>query len=175
VLSARVVRRAVLQKFLSRVLAETKPCERLLIVSPWITAMRGQKYPLDRVLGLLPPSAFISVVTRQPGFASHEEAVQIVAMHRNSEIIYNDSIHAKIYVATFDRDRRKIALIGSANLTSRGNTQGEIGIIFVYSMEGKRIINDLEREIHVIRTMRQGKRVKRWGESAPSTDLLDRK
>jgi hypothetical protein len=126
--------------------------------------MSDQRYPLALLLEYLPSSIFLSVITRPPEFDAHRKAINMIADCHYAEIIFNHTLHAKMYVATFGRGRKKLALLSSANLTSRGNTQREIGALFFWDPYSKRIINDIEREVYIVRRLSEGRRIKKRGE-----------
>ncbi|MFW9889706.1 MAG: hypothetical protein ACFFER_16070 [Candidatus Thorarchaeota archaeon] len=156
----RILRKKVLDAFIERVINFALPCTRLLIVSPWITPLDKQRYPLEWIVAKLKDLEFLGIVTREPTDEHHQRAIEILSTHPQSDVIYNSTLHAKIYLASFGRGERKIALIGSANLSNAGNRNVEIGILFFYVRDGRYIIDGLEDEVQIIRTLPWSKRVK---------------
>jgi hypothetical protein len=149
----KILRKKVLDGFLERVIHSPLPCRRLMIVSPWITPLDRQRYTLEWIVNKLEDLTFFGVVTTEPKDEHHLRAMTIISEHPESEIIYNGALHAKLYVATFGNGERKLAMIGSANLTNRGNTRCEIGILFFSVRDGRKIIDGLEAEYQLIRTL----------------------
>lgn len=67
------------------------------------------------------------VVTREPEEDYHKSAVRILMKCRTSEIILNEALHAKMYIA--ENRVSSLALIASANLTRAGLEGIEVGIL----------------------------------------------
>lgn len=63
----------------------------------------------------------MTVLTRSPDKASHLEAVNLISQIPRAEIVYLDSLHAKLYLLECNGFR--IAMLGSPNFTPEGDTQ----------------------------------------------------
>jgi hypothetical protein len=106
------------------------------------------------------------VVTREPEEDYHKRALRTLVTCRTAEIILNDALHAKMYIA--ENRVSSLALIASANLTRTGLEGIEAGIL----IRGWGIGEDLIRECVLlagrIRSLRPHKRWKIMNQEAES-------
>lgn len=94
---------------------------RVFLVSPWIVAAEGSEFTaLGRLLeSIRVAGARLSVLTRTPEQANHSRAVALCAQSPHSEILFLDSLHAKLYL--LDSNGLRAAMIGSPNFTPSGD------------------------------------------------------
>jgi hypothetical protein len=94
---------------------------RVFLISPWITASDPEFPPLARLLtSVRNAGARISVLTRRPDKASHLAAIQLIASLAHSEVLYLDTLHAKLYL--LECNQLRVAMLGSPNFTVEGDT-----------------------------------------------------
>jgi phosphatidylserine/phosphatidylglycerophosphate/cardiolipin synthase-like enzyme len=94
---------------------------RIYLVSPWIVAGDSREFTaLNRVLqSVRVAGARLSVLTRSPDLASHQRAVNLCSALPLSEVLYLDSLHAKLYL--LESNGLRAAMIGSPNFTIHGD------------------------------------------------------
>jgi phosphatidylserine/phosphatidylglycerophosphate/cardiolipin synthase-like enzyme len=99
------------------------------------------------------------VVTHRPVMPYQHDAMDVMRGSHWIELRYNESVHAKVYVAMAVRDAESFALFGSGNLTAKSiESNIEIGMM-VYSEDlGRDILRELNywSSVHV-RTLKGSK------------------
>lgn len=152
------------ERFLRMVLLSPRGIHELVLVSPIIGMLRGVSVSMTRLCEKIDRERIRTyVITNEPRreYASHQQAVSILGRCDFTEIRFNPSLHAKVYVCRFTDGG--FALLGSGNLTETSIQQRiEIGVIIHSRGRGA----DLFRELFDwgtvrLRTLRESKLVKR--------------
>jgi len=140
---ARVVQERGHEEFFERFLLATE-VQRLVIISPWITALEGERITLgDVVAKINSEKVRTTVIMRHPNKeALNQAAARIFGEDRFVTVYSNNELHAKVYVCRCSP--YGFALVSSANLSGRATRALEIGILIEGKGHGKRIIEDLE-------------------------------
>jgi hypothetical protein len=115
---------------------------RITVVSPWLGA-----YDIDD-LGFLELIAWaqrtrarLTLVTRSPTTSQHQRAVEAVASIPGGVVLFNERLHAKLYVSDSEHGDG-FAVMGSANMTRSSTRLHEIGAVIRPRGDG-RILRDL--------------------------------
>jgi len=112
---ARVVSRDANAAFANVVLGTH--LRALTLVTPWVTDQQGGCEAFGRLLDWANRCrATVNLITRPTASEPHGRAANLV-LAAGGRVTYNEALHAKIYVAQFS-DGRRVALVGSANLTA---------------------------------------------------------
>ncbi len=100
------------------------------------------------------------VVTNEPDKPSQQKAVDMLSKCRYTEIRYNASLHAKVYVCKARQNG--FAMLGSGNLTATSISKKiEVGIMIRDKGPGVYVFNDLWRwGSHRLRTLSESKLIK---------------
>ena len=100
------------------------------------------------------------VITREPSEPYQVEAMAVLEGSPWIEVRYNASVHAKLYVATAERDADSFALFGSGNLTTQSiESNIELGML-VYGEGGRGILRELHYWANVrLRTLNESRLV----------------
>lgn len=140
---ARIVSEYGHQDFFERFLLATN-VQRLVIVSPWITSLRGEKITLmDIIKKIRSENISTTIIMRHPTKEPiNSNAVQTFCDNRNVTIYFNNELHAKVYVCRCDPFG--FALVGSANLSGQATRALEIGLLIEGKGYGKDIVDELE-------------------------------
>ncbi len=120
---ATVIRSQPLTRFADAARAHEESLLRAFVVSPWIVGREKRDFPpFARLLATIRASgARLTVLTRSPDKASHLEAVNLISQIPRAEIVYLDSLHAKLYLLECNGFR--IAMLGSPNFTPEGDKE----------------------------------------------------
>lgn len=107
-----------------------KRLRRLWLISPWITSGSGANDHLNFLTDAAAQSKCeVRILTRPPRDKWHTEAVSRLRTQLNPMILYNEYLHAKLYIMTCDGFQ--CALVGSPNLTKRAMTDNrELAVEF---------------------------------------------
>lgn len=152
------------EAFLHKLAAAPAPLSHLVIVSPIIGPLRNVDFKLQQLVEKIERHKIITyVVTNEPSqeYPSHGEAVRILSQSRFTEIRYNASLHAKVYVC--EGNGTGFAMLGSGNLTDTSITRRiEVGIL----INGRGNAEQLFRELYrwgseKLRVIKESKLVKR--------------
>jgi hypothetical protein len=137
---------------------------RLWIISPWLSPLESRKITLTDIFQkIIKERIRTHIITRWPEYSWHKEALEIAGGIRDTEIILNNNLHAKLYIAL--GQRRSLGLLGSANLTAKGNTGIEIGILIRNFREGTELIHAFVNTANYIRAADGRTRVKEFDKS----------
>jgi hypothetical protein len=140
----RVIVDGGFQDFFDRFLMASGVTE-LVIVTPWITNHGAMKDLIDQICAkLVRERISTTLVVRNP----LREPVNYPALRRfqrvpTAQFWFNDELHAKVYACHCDP--HGFAYVGSANLTGRGSTALEVGLLIDGKGEGAPIVDELAR------------------------------
>lgn len=123
------------------------PIRRLVIISPFVGALKGGRVTLEALCAKLEQKHIRAYfITRKPDDDDHQQAVDILKACDLVELRYNESLHAKLYVCLFDDDALSFALLGSGNLTRHSIDKNIEIAMMIYAREhGKVIIRELSK------------------------------
>ena len=129
--------------FFERFLLATS-IKKLVIVSPWISALRDEKISLeDIILMIKKHNVPTIVIMRDPERERlNMKAAKLFRECREIDLCFNNELHAKVYIcrcAPFG-----FALIGSANLSGKATRVYEIGVMIEGKGYGREIIEELD-------------------------------
>lgn len=83
-------------------------------------------------------------VTRKPCESWQEEAINLLSANKWIEIRFNESLHAKVFIATANPESESFALFGSGNLTGAAiNSNLEVGMMLYAHGAGRKLIDQL--------------------------------
>lgn len=118
-----IVRSRPLTRFADLARLNERRLRRVFIISPWIGASGDSEFvPLVRtIVSAQQAKAKISVLTRRPDKSSHQSAVAAVSRLDQSEVLYLDSLHAKLYL--LECNGLRVAIFGSPNFTTHGDQE----------------------------------------------------
>lgn len=133
------------EKFLTRLFLRNTPLRSINIVAPYISVMSGARFTLlDLRKKVEREQVPLYVVTRAPSEPYQKEAMSLLKNSPWTEIRYNASIHAKVYVANAQRESDSFALFGSGNLTARSiESNIEVAMLIYSEGLGKEILREL--------------------------------
>lgn len=163
---AEIVIDRPVERFLHRFILSTKPIDELILVSPYIGPLWGVSVTLQRIVEKINAEHIRTyVVTNSPAAdkPAHSAAVAILSKSRWTEVRYNESLHAKVYVC--HAPSGGFALFGSGNLTESSiNHRLEVGMIINERGQGVPLYKTLhEWSLIKLRTLEGTKVVKSRG------------
>jgi phosphatidylserine/phosphatidylglycerophosphate/cardiolipin synthase-like enzyme len=129
-------------------------------VAPFIATLSKSRFSLRDLREKIDREQILTyVITREPAEQYQQEAMQLLSGCRWVEIRYNDSIHAKLYVADALRDADSFALFGSGNLTAKSiESNIELAMLVYSEGHGRDILRDLQYWASVrLRTLNESK------------------
>jgi len=136
------------ERFLRMFILSAKYVEELIIISPIIGMLRGGvSVSMTRVIDRIDRERIKTyVITNEPSpeHPSHAQAMSALKQSNYTEIRYNDSLHAKVYIC---RTRGGgFALLGSGNLTETSiQRRIEIGMVIFRRGDGVLLFQELSR------------------------------
>ena len=140
---AQLLTHRPVEEFLRRVVLYQNPIEHLVLVSPFIGPLKGVTPNMTRLVEKINKDRIRTyVITNQPDHDSQQAAVDVLSQSHYTEIRYNASLHAKVYVCK----TRHIgfAMLGSGNLTATSiKNRIEVGIVIREQGPGAYIFNEL--------------------------------
>ena len=141
----RLLTERMVEHFLARLFLRNPPLRSLTLVSPFVNIMQDCRYPLADLSAKIKaqriPTYF---VTRKPEETWQEEAVELLAKNEWIEIRFNESLHAKVFVASAVQESESFAVFGSGNLTGAAiNSNLEVGMLLLASGAGRRLVEEL--------------------------------
>jgi phosphatidylserine/phosphatidylglycerophosphate/cardiolipin synthase-like enzyme len=141
----RLLTERMVEHFLARLFLRDPPLRSLTLVSPFVNTMQDCRYSLAdlsaKIKAQCIPTYF---VTRQPEESWQEEAVALLEKNEWIEIRFNESLHAKVFVASAVQESESFAVFGSGNLTGAAiNTNLEVGMLLLASGSGRRLVDEL--------------------------------
>lgn len=133
------------ERFLLRLFLREAPIRSLCIVSPYIASLEGHRFSLADVRKKAEVDQIPTyVITREPSEPYQEEAMQVLLGSPWIELRYNASIHAKLYVASAEREAESFALFGSGNLTAKAiESNIELAMLVYNGGDGRHLLHDL--------------------------------
>jgi len=134
----------------------------LIIISPIIAGLFNTRFSLERLKKKIDSDKiFTYVITREPKEDFHKEAIDILMSSDFTEIRYNNSLHAKLYICALDEPI--YATLGSGNLTRTSIEKNiEIGMLIFYRERGRQILHELYHWGSIrLRTLKESKLVKK--------------
>lgn len=142
---AEIVYERTVERFLLRLFLRDAKLRAICIVSPFISSLADARYSLRNLREKVERERVPTyVVTREPTDDYQAEAVHELLGSPWIEVRYNALIHAKLYVATADRDPDSFALFGSGNLTGRSiESNVELAMLVYSEGPGREILRDL--------------------------------
>jgi len=146
---AKLITRRALRTFAELVQAYRQRTFRLWLISPWISFEdENQDSLIVLIDALRDRNCPVVLITRPPASEWHRKAVQLLQENTKLTAFSCPSLHTKLYIAECDGFRA--ALLGSANLTTRGDRfNREIAIELRTTIENPRgdpiasLINEL--------------------------------
>ncbi len=135
----------MVEHFLARLFLRASPLRCLTLVSPFVNIMQDCRFPLADLSAKIQaqriPTYF---VTREPEESWQEEAVALLAKNAWIEIRFNESLHAKVFVASAAQESESFAVFGSGNLTGAAiNSNLEVGMLLLASGPGRKLVDQL--------------------------------
>jgi len=134
----------------------------LIIISPIIAGLLDTRFSLEQLKKKIDnDKIFTYVITREPKENFHKEAIDILMSSDFTEIRYNNSLHAKLYICALDEPI--YAILGSGNLTRTSIEKNiEIGMLIFYRGRGRQILHELYHWGSIrLRTLKESKLVKK--------------
>ena len=141
----RLLTSKIIDGFFERVFAvrRSSPISELTIISPWITTWHGDSSSFDALVKFIRARDLrVRVVTRPPEMESHSEAVNRLAALPKVKIFYLANLHAKFMIC--DVAPVPFAVIGSANITTRSQSNYEVGVLVRGAGQAETVIRELE-------------------------------
>ena len=142
----RIFTEKTVNQFLIKYMTCKSYPQNLIIISPFISDLGGETYSLKEIVNKITQDKTPTyVVTRKPIERYQQEGISVLKDSPFTEIRYNDSIHAKLYICWCRKNEDdSFALFGSGNLTSGGVRQNlELGMMIYSHDHGRKIIRDL--------------------------------
>jgi len=135
----------MVEHFLARLFLRDPLLRSLTLVSPFVNTMQDCRYPLADLSAKIKsqriPTYF---VTRKPQESWQEEAVALLLKNDWIEIRFNESLHAKVFVASAVQESESFAVFGSGNLTGAAiNTNLEVGMLLLARGAGRKLVDEL--------------------------------
>lgn len=136
---------AAVEQFIRRYLITPVRAQNLLIISPFIGDLSGERYSLKEIMEKASADKTrVYIVTRKPTEQYQIDAMDVLKVYPLVEIRQNPDVHAKLYVCWGREEEESFALFGSGNLTSRGLRYNlELGMMILARGHGKVLISDL--------------------------------
>ena len=137
---AAVVRRGLQNVFASRLERAKNKVQKIIIISPWITGAETETSPLRRICSIVRTGNIATYVfTRPPASIKETRALDVLKECPSVEIVYNTSLHAKLYICNAPYPFG-FAILGSANFTLGSEELYEIGMIVLSAGGGEEIV-----------------------------------
>ena len=117
----RLLTDRVVEQFLLRLFLRDEAIKSLCLVSPFMDPLPGSRFSLADLSRKIRQERIPTfVVTRKPVDDYQCKAISILNANEYVEIRYNESLHAKVFIADAWRQAESFALFGSGNLTGPG-------------------------------------------------------
>lgn len=142
---AELITERTVERFLTRLFLREARLRGLCVVSPFIAAMAGSRFGLAELRKKVERERIPTyVITREPTERYQQDAMDLLAGSPWIELRYNASVHAKVYVASAEREAESFALFGSGNLTAQSIESNIELAMMVYSEgPGREILREL--------------------------------
>jgi phosphatidylserine/phosphatidylglycerophosphate/cardiolipin synthase-like enzyme len=150
------------ERFLLRLFLRGSPLRNLCIVAPFVGALHSHRFSLKDLRCKIEEEQIPTyIITRDPSEPYQAEAMAVLEGSPWIEVRYNASIHAKLYVATAEREAESFALFGSGNLTTRSiESNIELGILVYGEGAGRELLRELHYWANVrLRTLNESRLV----------------
>lgn len=130
--------------FFDRFLSATEVNE-LVVITPWISNHGTMRALIDAIASKIARETIsTTIVVRNPAKEPvNFHAVRTLLRVPTVQLWFNDELHAKVYACHCDP--HGFAYVGSANLTGRGSTALEVGIMVEGKGAGVPIVDELAR------------------------------
>jgi hypothetical protein len=117
-----IVRERPMSRLAHTVRTYERTLRRIILISPWMgSPARNAFPPLAQVIVCAQSAkALLTVLTRRPDKVNHAAAVAALATITTSEVLFLNSLHAKLYLV--ECEGLRVALFGSPNLTPEGDS-----------------------------------------------------
>ena len=114
----RLLTQGAVEQFFLRLFMRDPPLRSLTLVSPFLDTMKDCRYSLADLSAKIKAQRIPTyLVTRAPVESRQLEAVELLTANDWVEIRFNESLHAKVFVAAANPESESFALFGSGNLT----------------------------------------------------------
>ena len=133
------------EQFINRYLISYVNVRILVIISPFIADLEGEKYSLKDLLDKAKKNRTrVYVITRPPEEEYQKKSMGLIYKYPNVELRYNTDVHAKLFVCWGKEVDESFALFGSANLTPGGLRHNlELGMMILSKDHGQTLVTDL--------------------------------
>jgi len=161
---AEIVTDKPIQKFLLKFYLTDYPMENLVLISPFIGNLEGNRITLDSVCKKAATRKMpIYVITRTPEEKYQEDAINTLINYDYVELRFNESLHAKLYFCLCYDESKSFALLGSANLTRNSIEQNiEIAMMIYGKGPGRELLKEFSRwGLERLRTLNETKLIKK--------------
>jgi len=148
--------------FFKKFFIEEVKAKTLIIISPIITGLFNTRFSIERLKKKIDNDKILTyIITREPEEDFHRKAIDILISSDFTEIRYNNSLHAKLYICALDEPI--FAILGSGNLTKNSIEKNiEIGMLIFHREQGKQILHELYHWGSIrLRTLKESKVVKK--------------
>ncbi len=134
-----------MEQFLLRLFLRESQLRNLCVIAPFIGALENSRFGLKDLRKKIEMEHVPTyVITREPLEVYQQQAMAVLEGSPWIELRYNASIHAKLYVATAERDADSFALFGSGNLTTQSiESNIELGMLVYGEGHGREILRQL--------------------------------
>jgi hypothetical protein len=135
----------MVEHFLTRLFLRDPPLRSLTLVAPFVNTMQDCRFSLADLSAKIKAQRIVTYfVTRNPEESWQEEAVALLAKNAWIEIRFNESLHAKVFVASAIQESESFAVFGSGNLTGAAvNSNLEVGMLLLASGPGRKLVDEL--------------------------------
>lgn len=157
-----LVTERTVERFLLRLFLRDCRLRNLCVVAPFISPLESSRFCLKDLRSKVEAERVPTyVITREPLELYQERAMAVLRGSPWIEVRYNASIHAKLYVATAERDADSFALFGSGNLTTQSiESNIELGMLVYGEGIGREILRQLHYWANVrLRTLQESRLV----------------
>lgn len=141
----QIVQEKPVERFLRMFILSSEKVDELVLISPIIGMLHGVSVSMARVLDRIDRERIRTyVITNEPKpeFQSHMAAVSALTKSAFTEVRFNDSLHAKVYVCHYKQGG--FALLGSGNLTETSIRQRiEVGMLIFSRGKGLALFQEL--------------------------------
>lgn len=130
-------------RFLQRFFLSDGKVQDLILVSPIITTLEGTRFTLAHVCDKINHERIPTyIITGEPEEDFHKEAIELLMSSTFTEVRFNQSLHAKLYICRYQDGG--FALLGSGNLTRNSIERNiEIGMIIHSRGPGRDLFYEL--------------------------------
>ncbi len=158
----QLVTERTVERFLLRLFLRESRLRNLCVVAPFIGSLENSRFCLGDLRRKVEQESIPTyVITREPLEVYQQQAMAVLEGSPWIEVRYNASIHAKLYVATAERDADSFALFGSGNLTTQSiESNIELGMLVYGEGAGRELLRQLHYWANVrLRTLHESRLV----------------